>query len=173
MKELLKLSPGDDDIQHNLALANTKTIDQIESLPRFFIFQWWESILAFFNLSGWTYTAYIFYMLILISFGIYFFTKKPQIQRYSFFSGLISASILLIVMVLLIVKLNREVNIKNGIIIEPSVTAKVSPDKDSNDAFVIHEGLKVRLEDNIGNWYKIRLQDGKIGWTNKQDIKVI
>ena len=64
-------------------------------------------------------------------------------------------------------------NIKNGVIIEPSVIAKVSPDKDSNDAFVIHEGLKVRLEDNIGDWYKIRLQDGKIGWANKQDIKVI
>ncbi len=169
----LKLSPGDDDIQHNLALANTKTVDKIESLPKFFIFQWWESLLALFNLSGWTYTAYIFYILILISFGIYFFAKKPQIQRYSFFSGLFSIIILVIVATLLIVKLNREVNIKNGVIIEPSVIAKVSPDKDSNDAFVIHEGLKVRLEDNIGNWYKIRLQDGKIGWANKQDIKVI
>ena len=169
----LKLSPGDDDIQHNLALANTKTVDQIESLPKFFIFQWWESILAMFNLTGWTYTAFIFYLLILILFGIYFFVKKPQLQRYAFFSGIISAVIFLIVATLLIVKLNREVNIKNGIIIEPTVIAKVSPDKDSNDAFVIHEGLKVKLEDNIGNWYKIRLQDGKIGWTSKQNLGII
>jgi tetratricopeptide (TPR) repeat protein len=169
----LRLSPGDDDVQHNLALANTKTVDKIEPLPKFFIFQWWESLLAFFNLSGWTYAAYIFYILILISFGIYFFAGKPNIQRYAFFSALFSIAVLVIVATLLIVKLNREVNIKNGVIIEPSVIAKVSPDKDSNDAFVIHEGLKVRLEDNIGNWYKIRLQDGKIGWANKQDIKVI
>jgi tetratricopeptide (TPR) repeat protein len=169
----LRLSPGDDDIQHNLALANTKTIDKIDSLPKFFIFQWWESLLAMFNLTGWTYSAYIFYLLILISFGIYFISKRPQLQRYAFFSGIISFVILLITAALLIVKLNREVNIKNGIIIEPTVIAKVSPDKDSNDAFVIHEGLKVRLEDNVGNWYKIRLQDGKIGWTIKQDLKVI
>jgi tetratricopeptide (TPR) repeat protein len=169
----LRFSPGDDDVQHNLALANTKTVDQIESLPKFFIFQWWESLLAMFNLSGWIYTAYIFYILILISFGIYFFAKTPQVQRFSFFSGISSVSVLLIVAALLIVKLNRETNIKNGVIIEPSVIAKVSPDKDSNDAFVIHEGLKVRLEDNIGSWYKIRLQDGKIGWANKQDVKVI
>ncbi|MFZ0454434.1 MAG: tetratricopeptide repeat protein [Ignavibacteriaceae bacterium] len=169
----LRLSPGDDDVQHNLALANTKTIDKIEPLPKFFIFQWWESLLALFNLSGWTYTAYIFYILILFSFGIYFFASKPQVQRFAFFSGLFSIIILVIVSTLLIVKLNREVNIKNGVIVEPNVIAKVSPDRDSNDAFVIHEGLKVRLEDNIGNWYKIRLQDGKIGWANKQDIKVI
>lgn len=169
----LRLSPGDDDVQHNLALANTKTVDKIEPLPKFFIFQWWESLLALFNLSGWTYTAYLFYIIILLSFGVYFFVKKPQLQRYAFFSGLFSIVILLIVASLLIVKLNREVNIKNGVIVEPSVIAKVSPDKDSNDAFVIHEGLKVRLEDNIGNWYKIRLRDGKIGWANKQDIRVI
>lgn len=169
----LKISPGDDDVQHNLALANTKTIDKIEPLPKFFIFQWWESLLALFNLSGWTYAAYIFYILILFSFGFYFFAKKPEVQRYAFFSGLFSIAVLAIVAALLIVKLNREVKIKNGIIVEPSVIAKVSPDKDSNDAFVIHEGLKVRLEDNIGNWYKIRLRDGKIGWANKQDIKVI
>ena len=172
-EKALKLSPGDDDIQHNLALANTKTVDQIESLPKFFIFQWWESILAMFNLTGWTYAAFIFYLLILILFGVYFFVKKPQLQRYAFFSGIISAVIFLIVATLLIVKLNREVNIKNGIIIEPTVIAKVSPDKDSNDAFVIHEGLKVKLEDNIGPWYKIRLQDGKIGWTSKQNLGII
>ena len=169
----LELSPGDNDVQHNLALANTKTVDKIESLPKFFIFQWWESLIAMFNLSGWTYAAYIFYLLILISFGIYFFAKKPQFQRNAFFSGIISTVILLITAALLIVKLNREVNIKNGVIVEPTVIVKVSPDKDSNDAFVIHEGLKVRLEDNIGDWYKIRLQDGKIGWANKHDLKVI
>ncbi len=42
----LKLSPGDDDIRHNLALANSRTIDRINTLPDFFIFQWWESFLA-------------------------------------------------------------------------------------------------------------------------------
>jgi len=30
--------------------------------------------------------------------------------------------------------------------------------------FVIHEGLKVRLEDTLDDWVKIRLADGKIGW---------
>jgi tetratricopeptide (TPR) repeat protein len=169
----LRLSPGDDDAQHNLALANTKTIDKIESLPKFFIFQWWEGLLAMFTLSGWTYAAYIFYLVILISLAFYFFSRKPQVQRYSFLTGILSAVFLLITAALLIVKLNREVNIKNAIIVEPTVITKVSPDKDSNDAFVIHEGLKVRLEDNLDGWVEIRLQDGKIGWTNVQNLRII
>jgi len=32
------------------------------------------------------------------------------------------------------------------------------------DAFVIHEGLKVRITDAVGEWVRIALPDGKVGW---------
>ena len=41
--------------------------------------------------------------------------------------------------------MNKEFNIKDGIIVENIVTVKSSPDSSSKDEFVIHEGLKVRL----------------------------
>src|SRR5690606_3967693 len=53
-EKALKLSPGDEDIRHNLALANLKTIDKVESLPKFFLFEWWDSLLTLFTISGWT-----------------------------------------------------------------------------------------------------------------------
>ena len=172
-EKALKLSPGDEDIQHNLALANAKTIDKIENLPKFFIFQWWENTLALFSVSGWTITAYIFYFLVLLSIGLYFFSRNQLRQKYSIVSGLTSLSLLVIVIVFLIVKVNREVNVKSGVVIEQSVNVKLSPDENSSDAFIIHEGLKVRLEDEVDNWVKIRLQDGKIGWMPESDVKTI
>lgn len=72
-----------------------------------------------------------------------------------------------------VIKYNREYNIKNGIVVEQSATAKLSPDPDSKDAFVIHEGLKVRLEDKVDNYYKIRLKDGKLGWLPASVVKMI
>ena len=169
----LKLSPGDEDIRHNLALANAKTIDKIEDLPKFFLFQWWENILALFSVSGWTITAYIFYILLLASIGLYFFSKNSLQQRYIFISGLTSLSLLLVVVVLLVIRVNREVNVKNGIIIEQAVNVKLSPDEQSSDAFIVHEGLKVKLEDEVNDWIKIRLQDGKIGWMPGSVVKII
>jgi tetratricopeptide (TPR) repeat protein len=172
-EKALRLSPNDDDIQHNLAIANAKTIDRINTLPQFFIFQWWESLLSFFSVKGWTYFTYFLFILILVAAGIYFFIKNPLIQRYSFFGGLVILALFILSVILLTINVNREVNVKNGIIVAQAVSAKLSPDTKSNDAFVIHEGLKVKMEDKVDNWIKVRLNDGKIGWLPQNDIAQI
>ena len=166
----LKISPGDEDVQYNLAIANAKTIDNIETLPKFFLFQWWESTLTLFSVKGWTYIAYGFYFLILILIGVYFFTKRPGVQRYSFFGGLVVVVFFILSAILLTVNLNRELNIKQGVVVQQAVSVKLSPDSKSNDAFVIHEGLKVQIEDKVDNWIKIRLHDGKVGWLPATDV---
>jgi tetratricopeptide (TPR) repeat protein len=172
-EKALKLSPNDDDIQHNLAIANSKTIDKINTLPRFFIFQWWESLLSFFSVKGWTYFTYVLFILILAAVGVYFFIKNPLIQRYSFFGGLAILVLFILSAVMLAINVNRQLNVKNGIIIAQAVSAKLSPDTKSNDAFVIHEGLKVKMEDKVDDWVKVRLKDGKIGWLPQSDIAQI
>ena len=48
--------------------------------------------------------------------------------------------------------MNKEFNIKDGIVIENIVAVKSSPDNSSKDEFVVHEGLKVRLEDKVDDW---------------------
>ncbi len=74
---------------------------------------------------------------------------------------------------LLAVKMNKEFNINDGIVVENIVTVKSSPDSSSKDEFVIHEGLKVRLEDKVDEWVKIRLADGKIGWIREISVQII
>jgi tetratricopeptide (TPR) repeat protein len=172
-EKALKLSPGDEDIKHNLTLANLKTIDRLESLPQFFLFEWWESLLALFTTSGWTVTVYIFYILFIFSIAFYFFSRNSLQQRVVLITGITSLILLLLGSTLLIIKLNKELNIKSGVVVENTVNVKLSPDNGSNDAFIIHEGIKVKLEDKVDNWIKIRLEDGKVGWIQNDDAKII
>ncbi len=169
----LELSPGDEDVIHNLAIANTKTVDKIDTLPRFFLFQWWESALALFPVSGWTLLVYFLYLLLLCSIGLYFFARSLNLQRYSVFAGLVSTLLVIIAGVFWVVSLNRELTVKNAIVVEPTAAVKLAPDSTSNDAFVIHEGLKIKELDRVENWVKIRLQDGKEGWIEKNEIGTI
>lgn len=172
-EKALKLSPGDEDIEHNLTLANLKTIDKLESLPKFFLFEWWEGLLALFTPSGWTIVTYIFYLLLIFSVAIYFFSRNSLQQKIVLISAASGLILLILSCTLLVIKLNKELNIKNGVVVEGTINVKLSPDNESNDAFIIHEGLKVRLEDEVDNWIKIRLEDGKVGWIMENEAKVI
>ena len=169
----LKLSPADEDVKHNIAFANLSTVDRIQPLPTFFLFEWWESILAGLTVNGWTYLAYLFFVLLIVFVVVYFFARSIFQQKLILFSGLGILVIFLLVVSLLIVKINREETLVSGVVIEQSVTVKTSPDEKSTDAFVIHEGIKVNLEDKIDNWVKIKLSDGKVGWIKNNAVEKI
>ncbi len=172
-EKALKLSPNDEDVKHNLALAKLNLKDKVDTLPPFFIFNLWEGILAAFSVTGWTIIVYVIFILVLMVFVVYFFSRSVTEQRISFFTGIGLTVILLLTVALLIVKMNKEFNTKDGIIIETSVIVKSSPDYSSKDSFQIHEGLKVRIEDNVDDWVKIRLDDGKIGWITEKSLGII
>ena len=60
-----------------------------------------------------------------------------------------------------------------AIIFTPTVTIKSSPDEKSVDLFVLHEGTKVRILDNIGNWYEIKIANGSVGWLPASSLEKI
>ncbi|MFZ1517821.1 MAG: tetratricopeptide repeat protein [Ignavibacteriaceae bacterium] len=172
-EKALKLSPNDEDVKHNLALAKLNLQDKVDTLPPFFIFNLWEGLLASISVTGWTIIVYIVFILLLIVSVAYFFSRNVSEQRISFFSGAGLAIALVFAIILLVVKMNKEYNVKDGIIVETAVVVKSSPDYSSKDSFQIHEGLKVTLEDQVDNWVKIRLNDGKIGWISEKSIEII
>ena len=130
-EKALKLSPTDEDAKHNLAFANLSTVDKIQPLPEFFLFVWWDSLLASFTVNGWTYIVYFFFILLLILVSLYFFVRTIFQQKLVLFSGLGILVVLALTISLLIVKINREQTLISGVVVEQSVTAKTSPDSKS------------------------------------------
>jgi tetratricopeptide (TPR) repeat protein len=172
-EKALKYSASDEDVKHNLVLAKLNIKDKVDELPPFFIFNIWEGMLSSFSISGWTFIVYIIFILLLIFIVAYFFSNSSTQQRISFFTGVTFSVLLVLSILFLAVKMNKEFNVKDGIIVENVVTIKSSPDNSSKDEFVVHEGLKVRLEDKVDDWIKIRLTDGKVGWVMEKSIGII
>ncbi len=50
---------------------------------------------------------------------------------------------------------------------------KSAPDNGGNDLFMLHEGIKFQVLDRVGEWNKIRLADGKVGWIEKGSFEKI
>lgn len=169
----LKLDPNDEDAQYNLKIANARTVDKIEVMPRLFFLRWWDALLNMFTVNGWTIVTFLIYLFFLSCIAMYFLSDKAAFQKLSVFAGIFTLFLFLCSVLFLSLKFKNDTNIKSGVIVEAAATAKLSPDEKSGDAFIIHEGLKVDLDDNVSNWIKIRLADGKIGWIQEKDLGII
>jgi SH3-like domain-containing protein len=62
---------------------------------------------------------------------------------------------------------------EKAIVFSSKVTVKSTPAKSGTDLFVIHEGLKVKILREVGDWYEIKLADGNVGWIQKEDVEEI
>jgi SH3-like domain-containing protein len=62
---------------------------------------------------------------------------------------------------------------RSAIVFSLKSDIKNSPSIDGEEVFELHEGTKVYILDELSNWKKIKLADGKIGWINAADIKEI
>lgn len=168
----IKIDPTNEDAIYNLKIAKARTVDKIQELPKLFIVKWWEIVLSKFTSTGWQTIIFIFYIILLICIAMYFLVRNVQIRKLSFLIGSVDIFILMLVSFLFFASLQRETSNDYGVLLQSVATVKVSPDSQSDDAFVIHEGIKFKIEDEVDNWAKIKLSDGKVGWlpTNIFDV---
>ncbi len=60
-----------------------------------------------------------------------------------------------------------------GVLISDNGYVKTAPSTESDNRFIIHEGVKFKLIDEVDNWSRIELLDGNDGWIENNDfIKV-
>lgn len=163
-EKALLLNPGDEDTKYNLSIAKAHTIDKINEVPKLFIEEWWEAFLSVMNLSGWAIVTSLLYILTLTGFTVYYFARTLSSRRLGFYLGTLFLVFTLVSGVSFASKYNLENSSKYGVLIENVYTAKQSPTENSADAFVIHEGIKFSVEDELDEWVKIKLADGKVGW---------
>ena len=66
-----------------------------------------------------------------------------------------------------------ESSVNQGIIYYSTVEARSEPNTFSSRLFEVHEGLKVSVNQTSKNWVEIELLDGKSGWIENHQIRLI
>jgi hypothetical protein len=158
------LHPGDPDIDHNLKLAYLRTIDRIEPVPDMFLIQWMHAAGSLIP-SDTVRVLFIFcWILFFGSLATMYLILRPALLRAMRLVFFLSCILVVLCIAMFGIQSFRDTVQDKAIITAQTVTAKSSPDAKSVDAFVIHEGVKVKFTDAVGDWVKVTLVDGKIGW---------
>lgn len=168
-----RFMPNDDDVQFNLRLANAQLIDKVDELPQLFIYRWLESLLTIFSLDTMIWMIYALFLMTLGLFSWFLFAKTYEQKRFTMLGGIISAILLGIGITNFVIQSYRESNTEYAIVMADVANIKSAPDSSGNDLFVLHHGLKVQVLDDVNDWKKIRLADGKVGWIPENEIEII
>lgn len=168
-----RLRPTDSDIEMNLKMANLQIIDKIEPVPQVFYARWYDSISEKLNSDTWAWLSVIFIWLALVCFAGFLFYKTPRAKQINFGLGVLLL-FFTIFSIIISIDVNKDEHTHNkGIIFDFSVYVKSSPESDSKNLFIIHNGSKVKIEDRVNNWYKIKLLNGHEGWVETKVLKRI
>lgn len=165
-----KLSPEDEDIAHNLKLAQLKTFDKLTPVPQLGIITSWNNFLTSQSSKGWGIFALGFVWTALIVFAVYLFVAR---KGFVLFLGSLFLLLSVGSIALAFKQGYAEENSDAAILMAENVSVKSAPDANGTDLFTIHEGIKLELCDHVGSWTKIRLADGKVGWIEKNYFEKI
>jgi len=168
-----KLSPGDDDINFNLQLAQTMVTDKINLLPEFFLNRWWKNFTELYSSDDWARFSISFFIAFLILTILYLFANRMWLKKISFWIGIVLLMMCLLSFSSSWYNKQSYQNHTGAIVMSPTVIIKSSPDENGTELFVIHEGTKVWVTDEVGEWLKIKIADGNNGWLKKVDIEAI
>lgn len=170
-EKAVMFNPGFEEAKTNLALANKSVVDKVQELPRIVWWHYWQRFKALFGVKGWTYMSVV--MLWLLAAGVYLLlTKKVHWQkRAGVYLSTIGLSMAIFSGGVAINKKMLLQHPETAIIISSNVYVKSAPEDSSADLYVVHSGLKVSLTDQIGDWLKIKLADGKTGWVMTHEMK--
>lgn len=167
------LDPHNKEIQFNLDLANLNIVDKIQPIPEFFLTKLFHKITNIFNTNLWAkITILLIWLSIIVLVASYWFPKSNMrfmIRTFSFFLLFLFGLGFTVTKA----KSNFENKEKFAIVYEPTVYCKSSPDANSTELFIIHEGLKIEIMEKVEGYSKIKLPDGKIAWILDNAYKVI
>ncbi|MFU8842736.1 MAG: tetratricopeptide repeat protein [Bacteroidales bacterium] len=172
-EKALKFSPNDEDIRFNLQTANTRIVDKIETVPELFIYAWWRSFYNMMPVDNWAILSVTGFIIFIVLFLFYLLSRYILIRKLAFFTGLF---VLLMTIVSFSFAARKYYNFhhhKTAIVFTPTITVKSSPNPNSVDLFVIHEGSKVVIRDMVGEWYEIRIANGSVGWLPASSLRKI
>ncbi|TXE12844.1 tetratricopeptide repeat protein [Seonamhaeicola algicola] len=172
-EKALMLNPNDADIQNNIAFAKNMTIDAIDVVPDAGFSKLVKSTTNTFTFDAWATAAVVLVFCFVVLFLVYYFSFSTVIKRLTFISSIIALTGAFITLAFAFHKFNIDKKNNPAIVFVQEAKIKTDPNLRSEEAFRLHEGTKVQVIDNYNNWKKIELADGKTGWINSEDIKLL
>jgi len=172
-EKALLLRPNDSEIKNNLAYSQNMTLDAIEVLPETGLANLYKRFTGYLSFDQWAKTAVFFMILFVLLYIAFYFFRYSTRKRIAFIGSLLAILLSIISTVFAFIEYEDFKTDNPAIVFAQESQVKTEPNDRSQQAFVLHEGTKVNVLEELNQWKKISLADGKTGWISSESIKLL
>ena len=172
-EKALLLNPDDEAIQTNLSFAQKMAIDDIKVLPEVGFKKMVKEFTSTFHYDTWAWIAVSIAFLSLLSFLGYYFGNTVLLKRTFFSLFLLFLVGIGVTVFSAFLQKNFDANYNPAIVFAEATTLKAEPKNSSEDVVTLHEGTKVFVLEELGNWKQVELTDKTKAWIDKEAIKEV
>lgn len=168
-----KLAPNDEDIQYNLAYAQSFIKDKIDEVPQSAIGRLVDNTRNLTSSDGWAVLSLVMLGLTLLCGVVYLVVVKRSARKAGFVGAIVSLILTVVCVAFGAAERHATLAANEAVVLSSAAAVKSSPERTSKDIFILHEGTKVEVLDTFGQWREIRIADGNKGWIQQSAIALI
>lgn len=173
-EKALRLDPSYSDARYNLEFTSNFVQDKIEPVPEFILKSVARKVCYVMGSNAWAVIFLVLLAAALVMGLLFLLGSSVGKRRAGFYCGIVLLLLSAGALSFSIWQKSDSVKTDTAIVMSPVSSVKSSPSSGSSkDLFVIHEGTKVTILDEVGTWRNISLADGRQGWIPASDIEII
>lgn len=165
-----RLAPHDREIIENLNFARTRIADKVEHPAEGFLFTQLRRITNWLPIDTETALAVGFFFAANTAFVLFWLDVIPGFSRLALYASTVFLVLFLVLGASNGLRIYWQQTIHEGVILAEKADVLSGPASDSPTLFSIHEGLKVRIENDLPDWVQISLDNGWNGWIKKEAL---
>jgi tetratricopeptide (TPR) repeat protein len=172
-EKALLLDPDDPEVKNNLVFARNMTLDAITPIPETDLERYYNKLVLALSIDGWAYLGIFFVMLFVGAYLFFLSSQTPNKKRIALFSSLVALMLAVGSTTISYLRYRAYQEDQPAIIYTREIQVRPEPNERSSPAFLLHEGTKVQVIDSLGEWAKIELADGQVGWIPEKSLRML
>lgn len=172
-EKALKLNPSNQDIKNNLEITRLKTLDRIETVPEFILATWVKDLRNTMSSNKWAWLGVVLFVITALLMLLFRYAPRRGYRKLSFILACVTLFAVIVSFIFSANLRSRANDTGTAIVLVPVSNVKSAPNATGNNLFILHEGTKVEILEEVGQWCKIELSDGRQGWMLASDFEII
>jgi tetratricopeptide (TPR) repeat protein len=165
---------SDEDLTANLTMANLALVDKIEPQPEFFLFKIVRAAVHLIPKPVMVILLIASYLLAVGLFILWMLARKSLARLLGLRGAAVFGIFCAVFGILLIGQVSENATRREAVILRGKVDVMSGPGgQTGTEVFSLHEGTKVMLDRESGEWIEIILPDRKVGWVKKDVLGII